>query len=46
MKLPAVVPTPTEVGHYVLLVLLSSLTLAFVYSQSPRMRDYMRRSGM
>lgn len=44
MKLPAIVPTPVEIGREALLLLAGALLAAFVMSQWPAGREYIRRA--
>lgn len=46
MKLPPVVPSPVEIGHYALLMIGAGLLSAFILSHLPAARDYLRRSGL
>lgn len=43
MKLPAVVPTPAEIGRETLIVLLGALAAAAIIGQLPGVRAWIKR---
>lgn len=44
MKLPAIIPTPFEIGRETIVLLAGALLAAFIMSNWPAGREYIRRA--